>query len=122
MRKLNMTEYDQEVHTRNLNAEIDQARKAIEMRDALVRLEKNSDFKTVIETGFFKDFSHNLVMQRGMPEMRGVPEIMEANTRKIDSIGELNHYFRGVKAMGAQSERTLKEAQNLESSLDPEED
>lgn len=122
MRKLNMTEHDQEVQTRNLTAEIAQARIDIDMRDAFVRLEKHPDFIKVIEEGFFKNFSHNLVMQRGMPEMRGVPAIMEANTRKIDSIGELNHYFRGVKAMGAQSERSLKEAQKLESALDLDED
>jgi len=117
-----MTEHDQEVQTRNLTAEIAQARIDIDMRDAFVRLEKHPDFIKVIEEGFFKNFSHNLVMQRGMPEMRGVPAIMEANTRKIDSIGELNHYFRGVKAMGAQSERSLKEAQKLESALDLDED
>jgi hypothetical protein len=117
-----MIEEDQEIQTRNLNAEIEQAKKAIAMRDALVRLESQPDFKTVIETGFFKDFSNNLVMQRGMPEMRGVPEIMEANTRKIDSIGELNHYFRGVKAMGAQSENSLIAARELESRLDSHED
>ena len=122
MRKLNMTEQDQEVQTRNLDAEIVMAKDAIAMRDALLELEKHPAYKKVIEVGFFKDFSNNLVMQRGMPEMRGVPAIMEANTRKIDSIGELNHYFRGVKAMGAQSERSLKEAQKLESSLDSDED
>lgn len=110
-------EEEQEVQTRNLDIEMAAHRASIKLAAALQRLEKHPDFKEVIETGLFKDFSYNLVMQRALPEMRGNEAMIEANTRKIDAIGELNHYFRGVKAMGAQAERSLKEGQKLESSL-----
>jgi hypothetical protein len=105
------------VNTRNLDVEIKAAQDAIAMAEAMVRLEKNPDFKRIIEVGYFKDFAHNLVMQRSFPEMRGNEAMIEANLRKIDSIGELNFFFRGVKAMGVQSERTLKEARSLEKTV-----
>lgn len=117
-----MTEQNEEIQSRNLDADIKRYKESIDLAAALERLEKNPDFKKVIETGFFKDFGHNLIMQRSFPEMRDAPAMMDANTRKLDSISEVNHYFRGVKAMGAQSVERLKEAQSLESKLAFEEE
>lgn len=115
-----MTEQDQEIQTRNLDLEIAAAKKSIALADALTKLQKSPEYKTVIEEGFFKDFAHNLVMQRAYPEMRGNDQMLEANTRKIDSVGELHHFFRGVKAMAAQSAKTLEGAQLIQAQIEEE--
>lgn len=110
-------EDEAEVQTRNLDHEMEVAKEAIELAAALKRLTRTADFKKVIKTGYIKDFGHNLIMQRAYPDFRQNEKMIEANTRKLDSISELNHYFTSVRAMGGQAEKNLKDARKLENSL-----
>jgi hypothetical protein len=36
---------------------------------------------------------------------------MDSNTRKLDAVGELEEFFRNVRANGARMEMTLQEAE-----------
>lgn len=110
-------EESSEVQTRNLDVEIAGHKKAIELAASLKRLQKNADFKKLIKIAYMEDFAKNLIMQRAHPDFRDRPVMMESNTRKIDSIGELNYYLSSVKAMGAQAESSLKEARKLENKI-----
>lgn len=92
---------------RNMDIENKNASASIALADALARLEKNRDFKKVIEEGYFKEFAHNLVAQRAMPEMRSTESVIATNTRKLDAISELRHWFRGVRSMGYQGQLKL---------------
>lgn len=96
---------------RNIDIEIEQAKKIIAMRDALVRLEKNPDFRKVISDGFLREFALNTVAVRGRLEFRTNPALMESNTRKLDAVGELEEFFRNVRANGARMEICLQEAE-----------
>lgn len=96
---------------RNIDAEIQGHKDAIKLGEALVRLEKNRDFKAVFGEAYFKTFANNLVLQRAMPEMRSRPEMIEANTRKIDAVSEVQHFLRGVHAMASNSTMALPESE-----------
>ncbi|AUR97280.1 coil containing protein [Vibrio phage 1.238.A._10N.261.52.F10] len=96
---------------RNIDADIQKYKDDISLRDALVRLEKNRDFKKVFETAYFKDFAQNLVAQRALPEMRSREELIAANTRKLDAISEAQHFIRAVHAMGGQADGKLSNAE-----------
>lgn len=111
----------QQQEVRNIDIEIEQAKKCISLRDALVRLEKNRDFKKVVSEGFLKDFALNTIAVRGRPEFRNSEVLMESNTRKLDAMGELHEYFRNVMSNGAMMESTLAEAQDLRNEVAMEE-
>lgn len=102
---------------RNIDKEIEALQKAIELKDAIVRLEKNRDFKKVFTDMYFSEWATNLVMQRGLPEMRSRPELIEANSRKIDAVGELHGFIRGTKAQGNDCELRIKEAEDARASI-----
>lgn len=93
--------------TRNIDAEIQSYKDSIALRDALVRLEKNPDFKKVMLDHYGDEFAKQLVMQRADPSFRARPEVMEANTRKIDAVSEFFGYIRTLHAIGANAEANL---------------
>lgn len=88
-----------------------EAKKAVELREALLRLEKNRDFKKVFLEHYLKEFATNLVMMRGGMAFRANDLIMESNTRKLDSIGEFSEFCRNIHANGSQMELLLQEGQ-----------
>lgn len=109
-------------HIRNIDAEIENHKQSIKLHEALVRLEKNRDFKAVFTESYFKDFANNLVIQRALPEMRSRPEMIEANTRKLDAISEVQHYLRGVAAIGANAVQALPESEETRELILAEQD
>lgn len=106
---------------RNIDIEIKEAKKAIALKDAILKLEKNRDFKLVFTDMYFSEWATNLVLQRGLPEMRTNEELMEANTRKIDAVGELSGFIRNVKAMGYREEDGLSEKEDTRAAILSEE-
>lgn len=105
---------------RNLDREIEQAKHIIEMRDALVRLEKNRDFKKVITEGFLKDFVLNAIAVRARYEFRNNETLMQSNLHKIDAAAELHEFFRNLKANGIQCEHDLANAEALKLQVEME--
>ena len=102
---------------RNIDIEIEQAKELIAMRDALVRLEKNRDFRKVVSEGFLRDFALNTVAIRGRMEFRTNQALMDSNTRKLDAVGELEEYLRNVRAHGARMDVALKEAEETRNEI-----
>ena len=102
---------------RNIDIEIEQAKELIAMRDALIRLGKNKDFQKVISNGFLRDFALNTVAIRGRMEFRTNQALMDSNTRKLDAVGELEEYFRNVRAHGARMDVALKEAEEIRNEI-----
>lgn len=107
---------------RNIDTEIQDHKDAIKLGEALKRLEKNRDFKAVFEAAYFQKFANNLVLQRAMPEMRSRPEMIEANTRKLDAVSEVQHFMRGVHAMAAHSAVALPESEETRQAIIDEQD
>lgn len=107
---------------RNIDAEIKDHKEKVKLAEALSRLENNRDFKKVFGEAYCKEFAQNLITQRALPEMRSRPEMIEANTRKLDAISEVQHFFRGVHAMGAHSAAALPESEETRTAILNEED
>lgn len=107
---------------RELEIEVEKAKAIIDTYEALVRLEKNKDFKKVILDGYLKEFALNTVLIRGRMEFRSNATLLESNTRKLDSIGELAEYFRNLRGNAAQMRNLLAEAESTREEILSEED
>lgn len=85
----------------------------VDLKDALVRLEANEDFKKVILDGYFRDKAVDGVSLLAT-------EYVVANglrTRVMESlvaISQLEDYFKTIKAMGGEGAEGLFEAEGAE--------
>lgn len=75
---------------------IKEAKKLVDLGKSLDRLHSNRDFKRVIGEGFFKDEAVRLVHLKSDPAMQDADH-QEAVTKQMDAIGGLVHYFRMVQ-------------------------
>lgn len=98
---------------REIEVTIETATEAVNLRDTLLRLQKNPDFIKVVEESFTREFGHSLIMQRGLPQFRTTPALIEANTRKLDSIAELAGYFRSIIAQGNHYESVIAQGTQM---------
>jgi hypothetical protein len=79
-----------------------QAKKMVELGDALERLIENRDFKAVIKDGYFAQEAIRLVHLKSDPAHQAADK-QQSILDQMNSIGNLNQYFRTVefKANGA---------------------
>lgn len=81
----------------------------VDQKNALERLEKNEDFKSLIIDGYFKDRAVDAVSLLSNPQIkkRGErPDIME----DLVAISGLQNHFNNVKNLGSIAEDDLDEA------------
>lgn len=107
---------------RNIDVEIAHHEKAIKLLGHLEKLEKNKDFKALIEEAFLKDFALEMVMQRGLNQVNTHDKMVATNLRKIDAVGEFANYLRNIRAMGVAAQNKLPELKALEDQIRAEED
>lgn len=74
---------------------IKQAQKIVELGNALERLRNNSDFKKVISEGYFEQEAVRLVHLKSDQNMQS-PDSQKSIIAQIDAIGALNQYFQTV--------------------------
>jgi hypothetical protein len=72
------------------------AKAHLHLGEALLRLEKNADFKAVISSGYLREQAIRLVLLKADPAMQ-TPDKQASIVRQIDAIGELHDYFRGLR-------------------------
>lgn len=101
---------DQVANTQALEVQIDQARDAVKLKDALVNLQSNADFNLVVNTGYFENQAIMLV--DGLADVALQDPIQQAAlNHSLRAIGELKSYFRKVVQIGKTMEKTIMEAQ-----------
>jgi hypothetical protein len=85
--------------SRNVIEEIElnikEARKVVELGASLERLYSNRDFKKVILEGYFEQEAIRLVQLKADPAMQD-EKSQQAIWKLMDAIGRLNQYFRMV--------------------------
>lgn len=94
-----------------IESNIKEAQKIVEMGNALNRLKHNQDFKKVIMEGFFKQEAIRLVHLRSDTAMQS-QAMQDSINKQIDAIGSLSQYFQviqhqaslAVKAIAADEE------------------
>lgn len=79
-----------------IDANIAESRKIVELSKALDRLSMNKDFKEVITDGYLTKEAVRLVHLKAAPQMQ-TPDRQAAINNSIDAIGGLLEYFRTVR-------------------------
>lgn len=102
--------------TQNALAEIERniqdAKKMVELGDALERLRSNRDFKKVILDGFFEKEAIRLVHLKSDPSMQ-TPEKQAAILREMDGIGALSSYLSTVQYYAAQGRKAIVDGEAM---------
>ena len=95
---------------------IENAKKAIDLAQALHRLHDNPDFKAVILDDYFHEEAHRAVLLKADQSM-APPEKQKAVDDVITSIGGLYNYFGKVYRLAEMSERALRADQETREEL-----
>lgn len=90
-----------------IEANIKEARKLVELGDALERLKANKDFRAVIMTGYFEQEAIRLVQAKSNPGFQS-PEMQKSIITQMDSIGNLNLYFQTVAQQASMSRKNIE--------------
>lgn len=87
----------------------------VALRDALLRLYKNKDFKAVIEQAFMEKDCARYARMSGLST--NSPEVREDALAKCQAAGHLKEYFHAVEMMGNRAEANLREIAESEAEL-----
>lgn len=91
-----------------IEANIKEARKLVELGDAMERLKGNKDFKALVMEGYFEKEAIRLVQAKSNPSLQS-PEMQKSILTQIDSIGNLNLYFSTVAQQAAIARKTIEQ-------------
>ena len=86
---------------------IEDAKKAIDLRESLEKLSANPDFKKIMLDGYFKEECIRLVLVKADYEMRDEDSQTQI-TKSIDAIGHTQTYLRTIMLRGSMAARNLK--------------
>lgn len=116
-----MQHYD-ETDIRQVEVSIEHAKKAVDMRDALVRLSKNRDFKKVILEGYLEKEAARLALISAHSHPTHV-ENRDEIILQIQGISCFNQFLQTIEMIGnvmaneiAQNEELLDELRAVEAS------
>lgn len=90
---------------KRLEKDIEYAEKRIKRGEAYLRLEKNEDWKAIIEEGFFKELANGAIKALGKGKSSNVPK--EEWVEILASIGHFQTYLEGVTQFNAQAKDLL---------------
>lgn len=96
---------------------IQQLKEIVEVKNAILRLEQNRDFKKIFLEGYFKEEAARLALltRTGNPQI-DVQEVF----KDIEAIGGLASYLRNKVSFGMRAEEDLAEHQELATELETE--
>ena len=95
---------DQEIQ--KIEVTIEECKKTIERRDALVRLQKNRDFISLIEDGFLREHAIRQVELKSHPGAQNEKQ-QQSIDNQIIAIGSFKQYLNSIRGMGEQAEQAL---------------
>lgn len=103
-----------------LENNIKEAQKMVDLGKALERLMNNRDFKAVVSTGFFKDEPVRLVHLMASPAMQR-PEHQQAIQLQLRAIGEFHNYLNEVFRQASLAAKAIEEDEQTRDELLAEE-
>jgi len=99
-----------------IEVEIAEAKEAIATAEALSRLAKNDDFKSLILEGYFKEYASDLVMYKALPDnMKEDSQSMIS--RSIDGVGFFRTYLDRITDTGKQAVIGLAEYESTQEEI-----
>lgn len=96
---------------------IEDAKKFVEAGKSVERLQKNRDFKKIIEEGYFRDEAVRLVSVKSDPSLQS-PEKQEAIIKAIDAIGSLQGYIRTILQQASVATDAIAQAEEELASIE----
>jgi len=90
-----------------IRADIKKGKVQIKRAEALKRLLKNKDFKSIFLDHFIHDQSVFLVQQKAQPHLQSEEEQKDLDTQ-IMSISHISLFLREIEAMGLQAKNSIK--------------
>jgi hypothetical protein len=95
---------------------IAQAKKSIERKDQLLRLENNSDFKALISDGFLNSHAVRQVLLKAHPGLQTEAQ-QKMLDQQITAIGGFKQFLIGVYTEGMNAEAALAEDEQTREEL-----
>jgi CHAT domain-containing protein len=86
---------------------IREARKIVELGNALERLMSNRDFKQVVKEGYFEQEAIRLVHLKADPSFQSA-DMQKSIVTQIDAIGAVTQYFNTVLHRAGQAEKAIE--------------
>jgi len=86
---------------------IEEARRAIERKNALNRLQNNPDFDALIQKGFMEKHAIRQVLLKAHPGMQN-PAAQNLLDQQITAIGGFKQFLIGVYSEGMNAEESLR--------------
>lgn len=90
----------------SIELSIEDAKRKIDLREAMRRLMKNKDFITIIDDGYFESEAVRLVHLKSDPNMQD-PDQQAFVVRAIDAIGTLRAYMSRIFQQGNSAENAM---------------
>lgn len=97
-----------------IEANIQNSKKAVELGMALERLRKNKDFQKVVASGYLENEAVRLVHAKGNPDLQK-PEKQAGIIKDIDGIASLIQYFNTINQLAIMA---AKDSSNDEAELE----
>lgn len=85
---------------------LEEAKKLVAKKDALVKLCRNQEFVSIILEGYFEKEAARLVMAKAEPALQ-TEEFQKQIDADILSIGRLDQYFRAITIQGNMAEKSV---------------
>ena len=95
---------------------IKQAKEAVDLKDSVLKLQKNKDFKAVINEGYFENQASRLVLLKADPSMQSDRDQKEIDNNII-AIGYLRQYLSSLVQLGYKAEREVLDAEEAKQEL-----
>ena len=86
---------------------IEDAKKQVRRKEALIRLEENADFKMLITDGFMEKHAVRQVMMKGHPDLQS-EKAQNMLNKQIDAIGQFKQFLLGIWTLGSNAEVALE--------------
>ncbi len=90
---------------------MEEAKEGVALRDAVLRLFDNADFKAVIHVGYFRDEAARMTLLMGDPRLPDSAK--NALSTDVYGPGALRRYLSSVCANGNQAEKAIEELREL---------
>lgn len=95
-----------------IEVNIREAKKMVDLGNALQRLEKNRDFKRVFAEGYLREEAVRLVHLRGDPNMQ-TDEMRKSIDQQLDGINGLLHYCNKTRHQAYLAEKAIEDNEGL---------
>ena len=99
---------------------IKQAKEQVALKDAVIKLSNNKDFKKVVNEGYFEKQASRLVLLKADPNMQDEKSQKELDN-SIIAIGYFRQYLSSLVQLGYQAEREILSAEEEKDNILAEE-